>query len=139
MVAVAFLGAALLLGGCSSPSAVKALDRPAEPRDTLPAGAILPAAASPASVRLLAEKDGVKYFGARDDADTTLCLVVAPSGSPIGNYGGCAEYRHSAGEVMTMSNADATSAMLVMDGFDTSKLEAQRWTKVHDNVLVKRP
>lgn len=62
----AVLGTAILMGGCTAPSGLKALDRQATAEDKMPEGITFQGTeVNTENARLLASKDGVKYFAAK--------------------------------------------------------------------------
>jgi hypothetical protein len=135
------LTAGILLGGCTAPSGIKALDRQASAEDRMPDGITFSGTQVKAeNARLLAEKDGVKYFAAKADATHEACLVIAPhtdtDTDPSATSSGCGSLMNSGREVVTVNNATGKSAVLVDDGIDTKQWESEGWTKVHDNVLI---
>ncbi|MFJ6418090.1 hypothetical protein [Paeniglutamicibacter sp. NPDC091659] len=83
------LGTALLLGGCSGHTGIKAFDRAATPDDTLPAQVSLPEDVDAGSVRLLAVGDGTKYFGATDADKSMGCVVAYHPGNADDWVAGC--------------------------------------------------
>lgn len=134
-VFAAAFGAALLLGGCSNAAGIKALDRTATAEDALPdnfdAGP-----AKPDSSRLLTTHDGVKYFVAQgNDAGTTCVAAIAQTASK-GSVAGCGPFT-SPTDVVSVTSEDRSETKLVRDGFESKKLEAEGWTRIHDNLLVK--
>ena len=88
------------------------------------------------NARLLAEKDGVKYFAAKADATNEACVVIVPDTDPSLWVAGCGSLMNSGREVVTVNNATGKSAVFVDDGIDTKQWESEGWTKVHDNVLI---
>lgn len=127
--------AVLLLSGCSSESGLKALDRPVTTDDALPAFVTLNEEVDRDSSRLLATRDGVRYFGLQSEDARTTCLAVVPPGQDLGGQVGCSDGRRS-GEIVNMSSSvDRLSTILLADDSDTGKLEPG-WTKIADNILV---
>jgi hypothetical protein len=134
----AVLGAAILLGGCSAPSRLKALDRQAAAEDKLPQGVTFAATeVSTDNARLLASQDGVKYFAAKNENTYEACLVIAPEDDTSLWVAGCSSYARG-GEVVKVKGPTGISAVLVTDDTDTGQLQSEGWTKVHDNVLASR-
>jgi hypothetical protein len=134
----AVLGAAILLGGCTAPSGLKALDRQATAEDKMPEGINFQGTeVNTENARLLASKDGVKYFAANNENTHEACLVIAPDASPSLWVAGCSSYARG-GEVVTVKGPTGITAVLVTDGTDTGQLQSEGWTKVHDNVLTSR-
>jgi hypothetical protein len=134
----AVLGVAILLGGCTAPSGLKALDRQATAEDKMPEGINFQGTeVNTENARLLVSKDGVKYFAARNENTHEACLVIAPDASPSLWVAGCSSYARG-GEVVKVKGPTGLSAVLVTDGTDTGQLESEGWTKVHDNVLTSR-
>lgn len=130
------LAAGVLLGGCTAQSGIKALDRQASAEDRMPDGITFSGTQVKAeNARLLAEKDGVKYFAAKADATQEACVVIVPDADPSVAASGCGSLMNSGREVVTV-NATGKSAILVEDGIDTKQWESGGWTKVHDNVLI---
>lgn len=129
-------GLALVMSGCSAQNGLKALGRAATPEDTLPGGVALGEEVKPGGERLLATRSGVRYFGAENEEGTLACLAVVPSGADPMWFAGCGNQIASDQIVEVSGPARASSAMLVKDGVDTSQLESEGWTKIHENVLV---
>lgn len=126
--------AGLLLTGCSGQAGLKALQRDATPEDALPSSITLSEDVNRDSSRLLATKDGVRYFAVQSDDARTTCVAVVP---PDENdwHVGCGETRNS-GEIINVSSAKGPySTILLGDESDTGKIESG-WIKVSDNVLV---
>jgi hypothetical protein len=131
----AVLGAAILLGGCTAPSGLKALDQ-ATAEDKMPEGINFQGTdVNTENARLLASKDGVKYFAAKNENTHEACLVIAPEANPSLWVAGCSTYARG-GEVIKVTGPTGVSAVLVTDGTDTGQLQSEGWTKVHDNVLT---
>jgi hypothetical protein len=131
----AVLGAAILLGGCTAPSGLKALDQ-ATAEDKMPEGINFQGTdVNTEHARLLASKDGVKYFAAKNENTHEACLVIAPEANPSLWVAGCSTYARG-GEVIKVTGPTGVSAVLVTDGTDTGQLQSEGWTKVHDNVLT---
>jgi len=127
--------AGLLLGGCSVPAGLKALDRAATSEDTLPAFVILPEGVSGSSARLLVTQDGVRYFAAESDDARTACVAVVPPGESPDWHVGCSD-ASGPGQIVTVSGQNGSlSTTLLADGSDTGKL-VPGWTKIADNILV---
>ncbi|MGP9503076.1 hypothetical protein ACT3TS_12785 [Specibacter sp. AOP5-B1-6] len=127
--------AAILLSGCSGESGLKALDSAATPDDTLPAFVSLQEQVDRDSSRLLATRDGVRYFALQSDDARTTCLAVVPPGEGPDWQVGCSDARRS-GEIVNMSSSkEQLSTILLGDDSDTGKLEPG-WTKIADNILV---
>jgi outer membrane murein-binding lipoprotein Lpp len=135
-ILAAVFGAAVLLSGCSGQVGLKALDRASTPDDKLPAGVTLQNDMNADSVRLLATKDGVKYFAAENADATIACVAVVPPGDAPRWIAGCGSLNTSGRIVEVSGLGGAPSTTLVADGFDTRKLESGGWTKVADNILV---
>ena len=133
VLAVAFAGA-LLLGGCSNAAGIKALDRDATAEDALPEGFAFEELAE--QPRLLATRDGVKYFVARGRTAGTACVVALPESDSKDGWAGCGPFS-SDQVIVTTSGKDGTSTQLVRDGFDSKKLESEGWARVHENLLIR--
>jgi hypothetical protein len=132
----AALGAAILLGGCTAASGIKALDRQATAEDKMPENITFGGTdVKTDSARLLAAKDGVKYFAAKNEDSHEACLVIAPEANPSLWVAGCGSFARG-GEVVTVNSATGVSAVLLADGTDTGRWQSESWTKVHDNVLA---
>jgi len=127
--------AVLLLTGCSGHVGLKALDRAATPEDSLPAALAMPAEVNAATTRLLATKDGVRYFAAESDDARTACLAVVPPGEAPPWHVGCSAQTGPGQIVMLSVLNGALSTILLADGSDTGMLEPG-WTKIADNILV---
>ncbi|MDQ0095286.1 hypothetical protein J2T21_003184 [Paeniglutamicibacter psychrophenolicus] len=131
------LGVALLLAGCSGYTGVAALDRAAGPGDVLPPGITMIQDFDAASVRLLASHEGVKYFAGTTTDKTTACILVQPAGNDPDWVAGCGG-AGAAGEIVEVSgNNPARTVVLVRDDADTRDLEADGFTRLHTNVLVR--
>ena len=135
-VIAAVAGTALLLGGCSGQAGLTALDRVATPEDTLPPGVTLQQDVKADSARLLATRDGVRYFAAENDDATVACVAVVPPGEDPRWIAGCSSLNTTGRIVEVSSVGSASSTMLITGGFDTRKLESEGWAKVAENVLV---
>ncbi len=134
--AAILLGTALLLGGCSGHTGIKAFDRAATPDDTLPAQVSLPDDVDAGSVRLLAVGDGTKYFGATNADKSMGCVVVYRPGNADDWVAGCGGMG-GAPEIVEASGANPKSAViLVRDDADTRERESNGWTRLADNILV---
>ena len=132
----AVLAAAILVGGCTAESGIKALDRQSTAEDRMPEGITFTGThVNAEDARLLAANDGIKYFAAKDDATNEACVVIVPDTNPSLWMAGCGSL-NSVREVVTVNNASGKSAVLVVDGIDTKRWESEGWTKVHDNVLI---
>ncbi|WP_269936516.1 hypothetical protein [Arthrobacter sp. HY1533] len=129
--------ALLLLSGCSGQTGITALDRDATPEDALPAFITVPDPANRESARLLATRDGVRYFVAESDDSKTACLAVVPPGEPPNWVMGCGP-NTGPGEILETTGAAMSSARLLADDSETEKLEPG-WTKVTENILVRDP
>lgn len=126
--------AGLLLTGCSGQAGLEALKRDATPEDSLPSSLSLPAEVDRDSSRLLATKDGVRYFAVQSDDARTTCMAVVP---PDENdwHVGCGGTTTSAEIVKVSSAKGPYSTILLGDDSDTGKIESG-WIKIADNVLV---
>lgn len=129
--------ALLLLSGCSGQAGIKALDRDATPEDALPAFITVPDPANRETARLLATRDGVRYFVAESDDSKTACLAVVPPGESPNWFVGCGP-NTGAGQIIESGGAGVSSARLLADDSDTEKLESG-WTKITENILVLDP
>ncbi|MDJ0318566.1 hypothetical protein, partial [Arthrobacter antibioticus] len=89
------------------------------------------------TARLLATRDGVRYFVAESDDSKTACLAVVPPGEPPSWFVGCGP-NTGTGQIVESAGAGVSSARLLADGSDTAKLEPG-WTKVTENILVLDP
>lgn len=135
-VITALVGAALLLGGCSGQAGLKALDRAATPEDKLPPGVTFQQDVKADSARLLATRDGVRYFAAENADATVACVIVVPPGGDPRWMAGCSTLNTTGRIVEVPSVGGAPSTMLITDGSDTRKVESEGWTKVTENILV---
>ncbi|WP_146617536.1 hypothetical protein [Arthrobacter globiformis] len=135
LIAAVLVG--LLLTGCSAPSELKALDRPATADDRLPDGVQVSDVDNPENVRLLVVDDGVKYFAVTKKESHAACLIVVPTATPP-MWGSSCSSPVSDGEIVKVDVRGAGSTMLVTDGYDTNQLQSEGWKKVHDNLLVAR-
>ena len=136
LILATVVGAALLLGGCSGQAGLKALDRAATPEDRLPPGVTIQQDVKADSARLVATRDGVRYFAAENDDATVACVVVVPPGEDSRWIAGCGSLNTTGRIVEVSSVGTATSTMLITDGFETRKLESEGWAKVTENILV---
>lgn len=90
------------------------------------------------SSRLLATRNGVRYFAVESDDARTICLAVVPPDQDPEWQVGCSEARRS-GEIVNLSSSiNQLSTILLADDSDTGKLEPS-WTKIADNILVSDP
>jgi hypothetical protein len=134
----AVLGTAILLGGCTAPSGLKALDRQATADDSMPEDITFGGTGvKTESARLLAAKDGVRYFAAKNEDTHEACVVIAPEANPPLWVAGCGSFARG-GEVVTVRGPTGLSAILVTDGTDTKRRQSEGWTQVQDNVLTSR-
>lgn len=141
--ALALLGAALALSGCSAPTApagLKALERQASEEDRLPAGVTFgptPGELDHESVRLLASTAGNKIFAGYAKNKSEVCAVYYPASPDSGWFGGCRALGDADQQLLYMSGATYNQAMiLVKDDADTRDLESTGWTKINENTLV---
>jgi hypothetical protein len=135
MVLAAVMGlAALLVAACGGPEGVAAFEVEAAPRDALPSY-LKAAELDAASSRLLAESDGVAFYAAKPAADgaaSAACIVIDGERDGSSWVVGCSE------KAPVATGIDGVRAMLVTDGFDSSKLQQDGWRELHPNLLVKR-
>jgi hypothetical protein len=135
MVLAAVMGlAALLVAACGGPEGVAAFEVEAAPRDALPAY-LKAAELDAASSRFLAESDGVAFYAAKPAADgaaSAACIVIDGQRDGSSWVVGCSE------KAPVATGIDGVRAMLVTDGFDSSKLQQDGWRELHPNLLVKR-
>jgi hypothetical protein len=135
MVLAAVMGlAALLVAACGGPEGVAAFEVEAAPRDALPAY-LKAAELDAASSRFLAESDGVAFYAAKPAADgaaSAACIVIDGERDGSSWVVGCSE------KAPVATGIDGVRAMLVTDGFDSSKLQQDGWRELHPNLLVKR-
>ena len=135
MVLAAVMGlAALLVAACGGPEGVVAFEVEAAPRDALPAY-LKAAELDAASSRFLAESDGVAFYAAKPAADgaaSAACIVIDGERDGSSWVVGCSE------KAPVATGIDGVRAMLVTDGFDSSKLQQDGWRELHPNLLVKR-
>ena len=135
MVLAAVKGlAALLVAACGGPEGVAAFEVEAAPRDALPAY-LKAAELDAASSRFLAESDGVAFYAAKPAADgaaSAACIVIDGERDGSSWVVGCSE------KAPVATGIDGVRAMLVTDGFDSSKLQQDGWRELHPNLLVKR-
>jgi hypothetical protein len=135
MVLAAVMGlAALLVAACGGPEGVAAFEVEAAPRDALPAY-LKAAELDAASSRFLAESDGVAFYAAKPAADgaaSAACIVIDGQRDGSSWVVGCSE------KAPVATGIDGVRAMLVTDGFDSSRLQQDGWRELHPNLLVKR-
>lgn len=137
-IVVAASIAVALLSGCSAESGLKALDSAATDEDALPAFVTLQEQVDRDSSRLLAIRNGVRYFALQSEDARTTCLAVVPPDVDPDWQVGCSDARRS-GEIVNMSSLKGSlSTILLGDDSDTEKLEPG-WTKIADNILVSDP
>lgn len=128
---------AFLLTGCSGQTGIKALDRDATSEDALPAFVTVPDPANRDTARLLATRDGVRYFIAESDDSQTACLAVVPPGDSPGWHAGCGQ-NTGPGKILELQGAGGATATLLADDSDPGKPEPG-WTKLTENILVPDP
>lgn len=134
----ATLGAAILLGGCTAPSALAAFDRRGAAEDKMPEGITFEGTdVRTDSARLLAAKDGVKYFAAKNEGSHEACLVIVPEANSSLSVAGCGSFSRG-GAVVRVGSAAGVSAVLVADDAGTGRRQSEGWVQVHDNVLISR-
>jgi hypothetical protein len=128
---------ALLLSGCAAnaPATPAVFHREATAEDVFPAGLAIPEDPLMENVRLLADVDGVRYYGAISEGPAAVCLVKVPDNSQGDFIAGCGSSAVP-GRIVTVSGAGGTAATFVTDGFETKMLEDQGWRKVQENVLI---
>lgn len=136
-LATALMITAFLLTGCSGQTGIKALDRDATPEDALPAFVSVPDPANRDTARLLATRDGVRYFIAESDDSKTACLAVVPPGDSPGWHSGCGQ-NTGPGKILELQGAGGATASLLADDSDLGKLDPG-WTKLTENILVPDP
>lgn len=144
--ALALLGAALALSGCSAsaaPAGLKALERQASEEDRLPAGVTFgptPGELDHESVRLLASTAGNKIFAGYAKNKSEVCAVYYPARPDSGWFGGCSALGDPDQQLLYMSGDAYNQAMiLVKDDADTRDLESTGWTRINENTLVPAP
>ncbi|MGF9662478.1 hypothetical protein AAIH25_11480 [Arthrobacter crystallopoietes] len=135
MVLAAVMGlAALVAAACGGPEGVGAFEVEAAPRDALPAY-LKAAELDAASSRFLAESDGVAFYAAKPAADgaaSAACIVIDGQRDGSSWVVGCSE------KAPVATGIEGVRAMLVTDGFDSSRLQQDGWRELHPNLLVKR-
>ena len=131
------LGVALVLAGCSGYTGVGELDRAAGPEDVLPPGITMTEDFDAASVRLLAAHGGTRYFAGTTTDKATACILVHPAGNEPDWIAGCGG-AGATGEIVEVSSTNpARTVVLVRDDADTRDREAEGFTRLHTNVLVR--
>lgn len=126
--------AVVLLSSCSSETGIKALDREATSEDALPTFVTVPEPANPDTARLLATREGFRYFVLESDDSKTACLAVVPPGEAPSWHVGCGQ-NTGPGKIIDLGGAGGATASLLADGSDTGKLETG-WTQITDNILI---
>lgn len=126
--------AILLLSGCSGQTSIKALDRDATADDALPAFVTAPNPANTETARLLATRDGVRYFVSESDDSLTACLAIVPPGDSPSWHMGCGS-NNGSDTIVELYGEGGAVATLLADDADTGKIEAG-WTKIADNILI---
>jgi hypothetical protein len=134
---LALAGAVVVLTGCSGDQGLKALDRPATDRDTLPSGVVVMGGADQTmtdSFRLLAEKDGYSYYVGQNVKERVSCLAVVPAADQLAWASVCGDL--SQGDHILGLGLDngRLNVRLVGDQADTKKLESEGATRIHQNI-----
>ena len=114
----------------------KALERPATSSDKLPAELVFSPDLKIEKVLLVAEENGKQYYLGRDADNRTICVAAYPTKKPDQAMSSCSTGIPRSGELLNATGIDQKSTILVSDGYDTSKMEASGWKKIHENILT---
>lgn len=134
---IAVLAAAVVsMTGCSGEQGLKALDRPATDRDTLPSVVVMGSANKTLtdSFRLLAENDGYSYYVGQDVKQSVSCLVVVPAGDETAWAAACGDLSQGTHILALGLDKGRLNVRLVGDDADTKKLESEGATRIHQNI-----
>ncbi|VXC50605.1 conserved exported hypothetical protein [Arthrobacter sp. 9AX] len=134
--AILSIATALSLSACApTPARISALDREATAEDVLPAQ--IPAVMGEQhTTRLLAAKDGIRYFVAQADNSAYTCVTGYPDNRPELWFTGCSDQSGPGKEIVRTARNGVASVVLVPDGYDSSALVKDGFEAVHPNILV---
>lgn len=134
--AATLVAGALLLSGCTSTPKISALERSTE-ANQLPGGlSIWPENEVPAAnIRLMAEHDGTRYFGAITANGKGACVAVLPTSDTKTWVAGCGDMRDDR-EIVHVSGLGIVETVLVTDGFNLDHLNGDGWEPVHRNIVI---
>lgn len=135
-VTAVFLGATMLLGGCSGQPGIEALERPAVSEDALPTGINMGGNIKAESARLLTTHDQIRYFVATSSDSTEGCVIIVPAGQNSQSFAGCGLLGASDVIVTAAKTPGKHAAALVRDYADTRALESDGWLRIHGNILI---
>jgi hypothetical protein len=130
------IAAALSLSACApTPARISALDREATGADVLPAR--VPAMMREEhTTRLLAAKDGIRYFVAQATDTANTCVTAYPDDRPDLWLTGCSDQSDPGKEIVRTAMNGVASVVLVPDGYDSSQTIKDGYEPVHPNILV---
>ncbi|RAX50335.1 hypothetical protein DQ353_05090 [Arthrobacter sp. AQ5-05] len=90
-----------------------------------------------ASIRLLSAHGEARYFAGTTTGKTTACILVQPAGNDPDWIAGCGG-AGATGEIVEVSSTNpARTVVLVRDDADTRDREAEGFTRLRTNVLVR--
>jgi hypothetical protein len=127
---------ALSVNACTStPPRISALEREATAADVLPAR--VPAMMREEhTTRLVAAKDGIRYFVAQANDAATTCVTAYPDDRPDLWITGCGDQSDSGKEIVRTAMNGVVSVVLVPDDYDSSQIVKDGFESVHENILV---
>lgn len=135
-VVITTIAAALSLAGCiSTPPRISALDREATSADVLPSH-VPEMMRTDHTTRLVAAKDGIRYFVAQATNAAYTCVTAFPDDRPDLWVTGCSDQSDSGKEIVRTGMNGVVSLVLVPDNYDSSQIEDEGFVAVHENILV---
>ncbi|MFL4476111.1 hypothetical protein ACIPVK_19125 [Paeniglutamicibacter sp. MACA_103] len=135
--AATLLGLSLVLAGSSGYTGIAQLERAAGPDDALPPGIVMAEDFDASSVRLPAVGGGARYFAGTTTDKSTACVLVHNAGNEPDWFAGCGG-AGATGEIVEASGTNPSlTVVLVRDDADTRDREADGFTRLHHNILVR--
>jgi hypothetical protein len=135
-VVITTITAALSLAACTSvPPRISALDREGTIADVLPAR-VPEMMRTEHTTRLLASKDGIRYFVAQATTAAYTCVTAFPDDRPDLWITGCSDQSDPGKEIVRTAMNGVVSVVLVPDSYDSSEIENEGFVPVHENILV---
>lgn len=128
--------AALSLTACTStPPRISALDRESTTADVLPMRVPVMMRGEH-TTRLLAARDGIRYFVAQATKYTYTCVTAVPDDRPDLWITGCSDQSDSGKEIVRTAMKGVVSVVLVPDDYDSSQIVKEGFESVTENILV---
>ncbi|MDQ0692531.1 hypothetical protein QF047_003491 [Arthrobacter sp. W4I7] len=133
---ITMISIALSLSACTSaPPRISALDREATGADVLPAH-VPEMMRTEHTTRLLAARDGIRYFVAQATNAAYTCVTAFPDERPDLWITGCSDQSDPGKEILRTAMNGVVSVVLVPDNYDASSLQNEGFVPVHENILV---